>query len=220
MGIYSAILDRNPRHEQARRRRMELKIELGRLVSSPQSADGADVDLQALLEDHKDDSHLLFLQGQCYEEAGMKYQDPKSYEKAVANYEKAAKHEAPKPNAPVHKAPESKSAKYKAPEWIEASQRLATLLRDQLKEPEKAEQAIDAMVKSESENYAVYLARGQYRFAGAKDDSKKALLADARDDFEKARQWLPVNPRSTWSSPRWPSRSLDPTKRSESWKMV
>ncbi len=186
--IYSAIVGRYPGHEQARRRRMELKVELGRLVSSPQSDDGADVDLQVLLQEHKQDGHLLFLQGQCYEAA-------EKFQEAAENYKKAAKHEAPKPNAPAHQAPEDKAARYKAPEWIEASQRHATVLRDRLEDPGKADQAIDAMVNQEPENYEVYLARGRYRFAGAKGDSKKALLADAREDFEKARQLAPGEPK-------------------------
>ena len=53
---------------------------------------------------------------------------------------------------------------HNAPQWIEAYQRRARLLRDKLNEPKEAEQAIEAMVQSEPENYQVYL-RGRYRLA-------------------------------------------------------
>ena len=62
------------------------------------------------------------------------------------------------------------------------------MLRDKLKQPKEADQAIDMMVQSDSKNYKVYLARGRYRLAGAKGASQKALLAGAKDDFEKAKQ--------------------------------
>ena len=174
--IYSDILTRHSDREDARRRLMELKIGRRQFNSSPGGSEGADVDLKILLEmeKNKNDGHLLFLQGRCYEEAGMKYQDPKSYEKAVANYDKVAKH--------------------KASERIEASQRRANLLRDQLKKTAKADEAIEKMVQSDPKNADVYLAHGQYRLEGAKGDLQKALLAGVSDDFQEALRLAPGKP--------------------------
>jgi tetratricopeptide (TPR) repeat protein len=182
--IYSAIVTRHSGHEDARRRLMELKVDRGQFISSPQGTEGADVDLKVLLdiEKNKDDGHLLFLQGRCNEAA-------EKYNEAAENYAQAVKYKAPE-----HKAPDYKAPDYKVPEWIEASQRRANLLRDQLKEPEQADQAIETMVHSDPENDEVYLARGRYRLAGAKGDGRKALLAGARVDFEKALRLDPRKP--------------------------
>ena len=110
---------------------VELEIYMGRFTSGP-GGEGADVDLEILLhaEKNKNDGRLLFLQGRCYEAA-------EKYVELSANYEKVVE--------------------TKNPEWINASQRRATLLRDQLDEPAKADQVMEAMVQSEPEKDEVYL---------------------------------------------------------------
>lgn len=162
--IYTNILTRASGREDVRRLLMQLKIDTGRYVSSGGRDDGADVDLMILLKSSslnpklsspKDedqfrnllsssDGYLQFLLGQCYERAG---DDPKTLRKAKEMYEAAIKHT-------------KGSSGLGAAQQIEAGERLATLLRDQFKDSEKANEVIDGLVKSSPQNYRAYLSRG------------------------------------------------------------
>ena len=80
----------------------------------------------------------------------------------------------------------TKGDRLQAPRRIEAYQRLATLLRDRLKRPQDAEKAIEKMVKSDPENYHVYLARGHFRLSTPVPSQRDSLVAAAKQDFQKA----------------------------------
>ena len=94
--------------EDVRRSLIQLKFDMGRLISSSGREDGADVDLKILLDmpKNKNDPHLLYLMGQCDEARG---DDAISVKNAVTNYRKVV---------------ENKDA----PDRIDAGERLATLL--------------------------------------------------------------------------------------------
>jgi cellulose synthase operon protein C len=97
------------------------------------------------------DGHLLFLMGRCYQEARDGANAEKYYQAAIEQ---------------------------NAPQRIEAYQRLAILLRDQLGQPKKADELIEEMVKSDPKNYQVYLARGRYR--------RPSEIQRAGEDFQEA----------------------------------
>jgi cellulose synthase operon protein C len=198
-GIYTNILTRASGREDVRRLLMQLKIDTGRFVSSGGRSDGADVDLMILLKSSsanpmlssaKDedqfrnllsssDGHLQFLLGQCYERAG---DDPKALRKAKEMYEAAIKHT--KGGSGLSTA-----------QQIEAGERLATLLRDQFKDSEKANEVIDGLVKSSPQDYRAYLSRGRYHLAlAARDPSQTSLLTEAQANFKKARELAPSEP--------------------------
>ena len=115
---------------------------------------GAEADLQILLglPRNKTDGDLMYMMGRCLE--GKNDQD------ARQRYEAAIEHNAPRK--------------------IEASERLAALLRqpDRLNDPKAADAVVDEMVRSSPDDYRVYLARGQYR--------RRFGLLDAKGDIEKA----------------------------------
>ena len=83
------------------------------------------------------DGGLCFLLGRCQEDAGDYVKAVKSYRVAIDNH---------------------------APQQIEASRRLATLLRAPGKQQDlvAAKQVIDRMVSADPNNYQVYLERGRY----------------------------------------------------------
>jgi tetratricopeptide (TPR) repeat protein len=151
LGIYYAILRRSPGLVTVRKRLMELLLEIGRYERVQDQ-------LQILLgpdplEKSKDGS-LLFLMGRCYQEA----RDRTNAEKAEKYYQAAIEQN--------------------APQRIEAYQRRAILLRDQLGRPDEADKLIEAMVESDPKNYQVYLARGRYR--------RPTETQRAKADFEEA----------------------------------
>jgi cellulose synthase operon protein C len=156
--IYSEVLTRDPGREDVLRKRVALKIAMGRRGDG-----GTETDLKILLKMAKNtnDGDLHFLMGRCCE-------DGKNEADAVKSYRKAIEHN--------------------APQRIEAYQRLATLLRNQDQpQPKDADQVIEDMVKSAPENYLVYLERGRYRrqfsLPGSGDDFRKALeLAESKPD--------------------------------------
>jgi len=98
-----------------------------------------------------EDGYLQFLMGQCYEVLG-------DGTKAAEYYHAAIKHN--------------------APQRIEAYQRRAILLRDQLSQRDEADEFIKEMVESDPKNYQVYLERGRYR--------RRFAIQDAGKDFQKA----------------------------------
>jgi tetratricopeptide (TPR) repeat protein len=198
-GIYTHILTRASGREDVRRLLMQLKIDTGRFVSTGGRDDGADVDLMILLKSSsanpmlssaKDedqfrnllsspDGHLQFLLGQCYERAG---DDPKALRKAKEMYEAAIKHT-------------KGGSGLSAAQQIEAGERLATLLRDQFKDSEKANEVIDGLVKSSPQDHRAYLSRGRYHLAlAARDPSRTSLLSEAQANFKKARDLAPSEP--------------------------
>jgi cellulose synthase operon protein C len=155
--IYSEVLTRNRGDEDVLRKRVALNIAMDRLGGSTET------DLKILLnmEKNKNDGHLHFLMGRCYE-------DGKNEAAAVSSYRNAIENN--------------------SPERIKAYQRLANLLRSQDQpQPKDADQVIEEMVKSAPGDYLVYLERGRYRrqfgLPGSEVDFRKALeLAEASPD--------------------------------------
>jgi cellulose synthase operon protein C len=157
LAIFESIVGRYPGRDDVRRRAAELAAEIG-------AAEKARAHLAILLKSSEGDGHLEYLMARCYEQDG-------EFERAAESYRSAIEH--------------------KAPERIEAAQQLAMLLtrdKDKVgkKERDEADGVIDAMVKSEPDDYRAYLARGRYRQASGGKGS--------RDDFEKALQLAPDRP--------------------------
>jgi tetratricopeptide (TPR) repeat protein len=176
---YNNVLIQAPGRLDVRRKLMQLKIDMGRFISSAGQVDGADFDLKILLEasspNRNDllsspDGDLQFLLGRCYEE---KKEDPTALVYTVSMYQRAIENN--------------------ASQRIEAGERCATLLRDKLQQPKDAERVINSLVDDTSpEAYRGYLARGRYYLAIAlSDQSQKSLRSDAEKDFEKARKLAP-----------------------------
>jgi cellulose synthase operon protein C len=128
--IYAGILRGHVGRNDVRMKQMQLRIDKG-------DYQGAEADLNILIDQNKNDGHLQFLMGQCYEKNG------KNVVEAVKRYRTAIEN--------------------RAPEQIEAYERLAYLFRGPLGKPVDADQAIEMMVQSDPKNYLVYLARGRYR---------------------------------------------------------
>ena len=66
--IYAGILRRNPGRDDVRRKRMELKIAMGRFHDGRDGAAEADLKILLNREENKNDGHLLFLMGRCCED--------------------------------------------------------------------------------------------------------------------------------------------------------
>ena len=138
--IYSEILKRSGGREEVRRSLINLKFETKSLVSSPGRENGADVHLKILLKTpgNENDSHLLYLMGQCDE---ARPNDPVAVKNAMQNYRKVV---------------ENKDA----PDRIDAGARLAALLlHEKPKEPAEAQAVIDKLVEYAPADYRAYLAR-------------------------------------------------------------
>lgn len=123
-------------------------------------------DLSILLDVAKDDGELWFLMGQCFEAEGDETSAERSYKAAIENH---------------------------APQYLEAYQRLASLL---LKKPggeQEADEQIARMVRAEPTNYKVYLERGRYRKAQAKvveAETRRSESAQAKAEAEARRSQL------------------------------
>ena len=110
--------------------------------------------LEILLKSAPKDGHLEFMMGRCY-------QEDNDLENAAAYFRRAIEHG--------------------APERIEASLRLATLIREngKLGNPQEADKVMDEMVAADPGDYRVYLERGHYRrrfdLEGAGADFLKSL---------------------------------------------
>lgn len=170
VGMYYQAIRQTGASEDVRRSLINLKVELGRFVSSGGHEDGADVDLKILLDmpKNQDDSHLLYLMGQCHEH---RTGDAAALTDAVENYRKVLAIE-------------------DAPDRIDAGERLANLLRDQLNQPKEAEDVMNKLVQDtpEKHRYRAYLARGRFRSSlAARNPSRKSSTSEAKKDFEKAR---------------------------------
>jgi cellulose synthase operon protein C len=172
---YSAILKRSEGNEDVRRKLIQLKFELGRLVSVSGRVDGADVDLRILLDTpgSRNDPHLLYLMGRCDE---AKADDPTAVKSAVEIYRKVVDQK-------------------DAPERIDAGERLAKLLRDKLDQPGEAQAVINKLVADAPNDYRGYVVRGRFRLdLAARDQAQKSLESDANKDFERARVLAPAEP--------------------------
>ena len=187
MAIFDQILRQMPGREDVRRRAAELAVEMSRF-------EVARGHLSNLLKLAKNDGHLEFLMGRCYEQDGDAT-NAKNYFQAAIDHE--------------------------APERLDASQRLAALLRGPLGQPEEADHVIEEMVKAGVGNYRVYLERGRYRrrfdLKGAEEDFQKALelgkdqpetyleaaqLAEQKSGLDAARQILDKGLEKAPRSPR------------------
>ena len=84
---YNNILKRDQGREDVRRLLLQLKVDMGRFLSSDGQNDGADADLKILLGSSPNDSKLLYLMGRCYEEQAGDLTAPAE---AVSEYQKAA----------------------------------------------------------------------------------------------------------------------------------
>jgi cellulose synthase operon protein C len=177
---YNNVLKQSLGRLDVRRKLMQLKIDMGRFISTRGQVDGADFDLKILLEASSPsrtdflsstDGDLQFLLGRCYEE---NKEDPSAPANAVSLYLKAIEN--------------------KATQRIEAGERCATILRDKLQQPKKAEQVINSLVENSPQDYRGYLARGRWRAVAARDQSQKSLALDAEKDFKKARALAPSQP--------------------------
>jgi tetratricopeptide (TPR) repeat protein len=173
--IYSRILKRSGGLEDVRKKLIDLKFEMGRLVSSNTREDGADVHVKILLDmaGHENDPHLLYLMGQCEEAKGN---DVTTVKNAVEAYRKVVEQRG-------------------APDRIKAGERLATLLRDKLNQPKEAQVVIDKLVEDAPDDYRGYLARGRFWLElAARDPSQKALESEVTKDFARARKLAPSEP--------------------------
>jgi cellulose synthase operon protein C len=204
---YNNVLKQAQGRMDVRRKLMQLKFDVGNFISNSGQVNGADVDLKILLEasssnpklssspdpkkspsenNHDQflnlltspDGELQFLMGRCYEEKfESAKEDPTALANAVSMYQRAIEN--------------------KAPQRIEAGERCATLFRDKLQQPKKAEEEINKLVNDASpkEAYRGYLARGRYHLAIAtRDQSQKSLALGAVKDFQKARELAPSEP--------------------------
>jgi tetratricopeptide (TPR) repeat protein len=173
--IYSGILKRSIGREDVRRSLIQLKFEMGRLVSSNGREDGADVDLKILLDmaGNENDPHLLYLMGRCDEAQG---DDATAVKNAVEIYQKVV-------------------GQKDAPDRIDAGERLATLLRDKLNQSKEAQAVVNKLVEDAPNDYRGYLVRGRFRLdLVARDRAKKLLESEAKKDFERARELAPNEP--------------------------
>ncbi len=187
MAIFGQILRARPGQDDVRRRAAELAVDLGRF-------EVARGHLTNLLGHVKNDGHLEYLMGRCWEQE-------REATKATNYYQAALEHG--------------------APERLDAAQRLAALLRDPLGRPEEADRVIEGMVQADSNSYRVYLERGRYRqrfdLKGAADDFQKALelapeqpetyleaaqLAERKSGLDAARQVLDKGLEEAPQSPR------------------
>ena len=157
---YNNVLKQAQGRIDVRRKLMQLKIDMGRFISSSGQVNGADFDLKILLEAsstpiamtscHHPTANFSSSWGDAMRKKRWK-EDPTALANAVSMYRKAIENN--------------------APQRIEAGERCATLLRDKLQQPKEAEQVINSLVNDTSpEDYRGYLARGRYRLAIAARD--------------------------------------------------
>ena len=135
LAIYESVVGQFPGREDVRRRAAEVATEMATEGIGGGLFERARGHLGILLKTAKDDGHLEYLMGRCFEE-------DKEYARAADYFGSAIAHG--------------------APERIEAARRRATLL-DQMGRTDKADQVIDAMVESAPDDFRVYLERGRYR---------------------------------------------------------
>ena len=117
LAIYNEILSQKPDRKDVRRLAAEVAIEIG-----GRRFEMARRHLTTLLKSAKQDGHLEYLMGRCYE-------NDKDAANAVKFYQAAIAHE--------------------APQRLDASQRLAWLLRDPLWQQKESDQLIEAMVNAD-----------------------------------------------------------------------
>ena len=129
------------------------------------------------------DGELLFLLGRCYEEGR---DDPDAIPDSVLKYREAIEHD--------------------APQKIEASERLAMLLREKLDKPEEADQVMKKLVADDPNNYRVHLAQGRYRVCS------RLAISHSNPSFRTPKKTLrrqkTKHPRSLKSISNWLKPSL------------
>ena len=179
--LYGEVLRHFPGREDVRRRQMELKFTMGQFSDA-----GAEKDLGMLLSlpQNKTDGNLHFMMGRCREEGKNDLEAKDSYEKAI---------------------------KADGPRKIEASQRLASLLRrpDRLNDPKAADQVVDEMVQASPDNYQVYLVS-----AGVIVASMGCPMPERTS--RRRSSWPATSPSSCW---RWPGRRR-PSRRRRARKIL
>jgi predicted Zn-dependent protease len=136
--------------------RKDIRRRLSEVAMDRSRYDLARPNLEVLLRTEGDDGSLHFLLGECQERDAEFVQAVKSYRSAVD---------------------------HGARERVEAYRRQADLLRSQLNRPDEADSVIDAMVRSDPENYRVYLERGRYHRRFIKTQSE---IESVRKDFQRA----------------------------------
>jgi cellulose synthase operon protein C len=173
IALYSGILKRYAGLTKVRRKRMALlyKLKVFRAARSDLSTLLPKPQDDGKLQVDKGDVELLFNMARCCEAEEDEKNAAIYYRAAIDNH---------------------------ASEQLEAYQRLASLLRKKPGQEEEAKQLIEEMVKSDSGNYQVYLQRGRYHTLQAQTESNGArrsdLLADARQDFQRAAGLAPNRP--------------------------
>jgi predicted Zn-dependent protease len=150
LGIFNAILNREPGRAEVRRQAAELCLKMPE--SMVETARGH---LSLLLKSATNDGELEFLMGRCYEVD----KDP---ENAVKYYRAAIE----------HGTTELFEASLRLATLIRGDEKLG--------KPEDADKVMDDLVGAEPNNYKVYLGRGHYRgtfnLGGAEGDLQKALI--------------------------------------------
>jgi predicted Zn-dependent protease len=109
----------------------------------------------------EDQVELLFMMGRCCEAEGD--------DRRAASYYRAA--------IETH-----------APQYLDAYQRLASLMLKNPGKEKEADDLIDKMVKSEPQNYKVYLERGRYHTAQAQAEAERGRYRDAEAKAEAERK--------------------------------
>lgn len=145
--IYDAILGQYPAREDVRRRAAEVAVTMGGGMFEKARAY-----LKILLKTAREDGHLEYLMGRCYEADNEPAPAVEAYASAIA---------------------------HAAPERIDAAMRRAVLLRGELKRAAEADKVVEAMVRDAADDYRSYLGRGEYRdrfrLPGSEADFRKAM---------------------------------------------
>jgi tetratricopeptide (TPR) repeat protein len=165
--VLQQVLGRDGERQAVRRRVVDLAMGLKRFTDAREH-------LEHLLAANPGDGELEVLLGQCHEEVGTS----DHYKEAREKYESAIQH---------------------APTQIAGSTRLASLLRlhavevlrakeNQAKLFQRADEAIDEMVKVNSADFRAYLARVAYRRQFPPSPDAEATRKLLEDDLERAQQ--------------------------------
>ena len=206
--MYSLVLTKESWREDVRRSLIDLKLKMGSFISRAGAENGADADLNILLGNpkNKNDPHLLYLMGQCYQLGGG---DAAVIEKAVKKYQEVlAIKDAPDRidagerlaivlrdrlnqwkeakaviNSLVEATPQDDAIKG-APDRINARERLAILVRDRLYLPKEAEAVMNVLAATMPQEHRAYLARaylarGRFWSSLAAKYQSKTVLTEA-----------------------------------------
>jgi tetratricopeptide (TPR) repeat protein len=153
--VFEEVLKKDPTRRDIRERQARLAMELGR--GDVGRFNDAVYHLEILLQEPSGkQGEWEDLLARCYDVKG-------EYAKAVSYFEKAIGH---------------------APQQVPSYVGLAQVLRERLKQPERADKILDDMVRANDQSHVAHLARALERLkAGAKEDAK--------EDVNKAFQLAP-----------------------------